>query len=66
MEQSTLEERVTTLEKTVAKIIAESNRPKVEKNWQNAVGLLKDDPIARAVDEEGRKIRQADRQQSRS
>ena len=61
MGQATLEDRVTNLEKTVAKIIAESYHSDVKKNWRNAVGLFNDDPIAKAIDEEGCKIRQADR-----
>ena len=66
MGQATLEDRVADLEKTVAKIIAGSYRSPVKKNWRDAVGLFNDDPIAKAIDEEGRKIRQADRQQGES
>ena len=63
MSQATLEDRVTDLEKTVANLIAELHTVDVKKEWRTIVGLFNDDPIAKAIDEEGRKIRQADRLQ---
>ena len=63
MSQATLEDRVTDLEKTVANLIAELHTVDVQKDWRTIVGLFNDDPIAEAIDEEGRKIRQADRLQ---
>ncbi len=66
MEQATLEDRVADLEKTVTKIIAGSYRSDVKKNWRDTVGFFKDDPIAKVSAEEGRKMREADRQQGES
>ncbi|MEE4379670.1 MAG: hypothetical protein V2J55_19455 [Candidatus Competibacteraceae bacterium] len=66
MVQATLEERLYELEKTFASIISGSSSADVKKHWRDVVGFFDDDPIAKAIDEEGRKIRQADRQQSGS
>jgi hypothetical protein len=61
MSQETLEKRVTVLERMVAQIAAESECLKAKKSWRNTIGTFAGNPIAKAIDEEGRKIRQAER-----
>jgi hypothetical protein len=39
--------------------------PTVEKNWRSTIGMFADDPLMKEIDEEGRKIREADREQAR-
>jgi len=64
MVQATLKDRVADLEKTVAGLIDELQPSGVKKDWRAAVGYFKHDVFAKAIDEEGRKIRQIDRQQN--
>jgi hypothetical protein len=45
----------------VAQIAAESECLKAKKSWRNTIGTFAGNPIAKAIDEEGRKIRQAER-----
>ena len=56
-----LPERVGALEQALK---LRSLAPK-EKNWQNVVGMFGDSEFMRQVDEEGRKIREAERKQAR-
>ncbi|WP_143309147.1 transferase hexapeptide repeat containing protein [Candidatus Entotheonella palauensis] len=60
---TTLEERVAALEKTVAQLLSRSDATITKKDWRSALGMFADDPIMREIDEEGRRIREADRQQ---
>jgi len=63
MSEPSLEERVAALEKTVAQILAESSDPGVKKDWHAVIGMFEDDPGMRAIDDEGRRIRDEDRRQ---
>jgi uncharacterized small protein (DUF1192 family) len=65
MEQPTLEERVAALEKTVARLIAQSNSPGIKEDWRSTVGMFDDDPVMKEIDNEGRKIREEDRRQAK-
>jgi hypothetical protein len=60
----TLEERVTALEKTVAQLLSQSPAAAGKKDWRSTLGMFADDPVMREIDEEGRRIREADRQQT--
>ena len=64
MAQATLEERVANLEKLVATIIGGSTS-QGSKDWRRTIGMLGDDPIQKQIDAAGRKIRQADRRQTK-
>lgn len=66
MTQPTLEERVTALEETVARIIAQSTSVPVKKDWRSTLGMFANDPVMQEIDEEGHKIRMADRQRAKS
>ena len=65
MTTQTLEERVAALERTVAELVARSARDSGKKDWRSTIGMFANDPVMREIDEEGRKIREADREQSR-
>jgi hypothetical protein len=60
MAQNTLEERVRALEETVAAIVADRTA-KPKKDWRSTIGMFKNDPVFAEIQEEGRKIREADR-----
>ena len=62
----TLEERVTALEQTVAQLLSQAGATAESKDWRSTLGMFVDDPIMEEIDEEGRRIRQADRQQAPS
>jgi len=64
MTQLTLAERVTVLEEAVAHILAQSTPGAGKKDWRSTLGMFADDPVMQAIDEEGRRIREADRQQA--
>ena len=64
MAQATLEERVSALEKLVAKFMAGS-QAQGPKDWRNTIGMFGDDPIQKRIDAAGRRIRQADRRRTK-
>ena len=63
MSDTTLEQRVTALEKQVAELMEKILSPPVEKNWRSTIGMFAGDELMKEIDEEGRKIREADREQ---
>ena len=64
MAQATLEERVSVLEKLVAKFMA-GPHAQGPKDWRSTIGMFGDDPIQKRIDVAGRKIRQADRRRTK-
>ena len=66
MAQPTLEERLEALERTVAELTGRS-KPGLENNdWQSTVGMFANDPVMKEIQEEGRKIRDAERRDAES
>jgi hypothetical protein len=65
MTVQTLEERVAALERTVTQLVARSATDNGRKDWRSTVGMFANDPIMKQIDEEGRKIREADREEAR-
>ena len=63
MPQPTLEERVAALEAAMERLLAQSTSPPATQGWRSTLGMFADDPIMQEIDEEGRKIREADRKQ---
>ena len=63
---ATLEERVAAIEETVARLLSQSDSVVAKKDWRSTVGMFADDSIMKEIDEEGRRIREADRQQAQS
>ena len=60
-----LEQRVDVLEKRVAEVSARILAPMPEKDWRSTLGMFAGDPVMREIDEEGRKIREAEREEAR-
>jgi hypothetical protein len=61
---TTLEERVAALEETVAQLLSQSASGVAKKDWRSTLGMFADDSIMKEIDEEGRRIREAGRQQA--
>jgi hypothetical protein len=66
MTKRTLEERITALEQTVAELVSESRGAPVAPDWRCAIGRFAGDAVMQEIDEEGRRLREADRQQAQS
>jgi ADP-ribose pyrophosphatase YjhB (NUDIX family) len=64
----TLENRVTALEQLMERITnrvtADETLPR-KKDWRRTIGMFANDPIMKEIDEETRKIREADRDRAR-
>jgi hypothetical protein len=67
MSQQTLEARVAALEKEVARLAGELRlgREPGRDDWKRTLGMFANDPIMKEIEEEGRKIREADRRRAR-
>jgi hypothetical protein len=63
MTHATLEERVAVLEQTVARLVAGGNG--IKKDWQSTIGMFEGDAVIREIQEEGRKLREVERQATR-
>jgi len=63
MSETTLEERVTTLEKLVAEIVRKADTGMRKKDWRRTVGMFDRDSIMKEIIDEGRRVREADRRQ---
>jgi hypothetical protein len=59
MPQPTLEQRVSALENAVAVLVAGTGGQK--KDWKSTVGMFEGDAVIAEIQEEGRKIREAER-----
>ena len=65
MSDATLEERVAVLEKQVAELLSDSQKPKREKDWRRTVGMFTGDPVMKEIHEEARRFREEDRERAR-
>jgi len=66
MAQPTFEERLEALEKAVARL-ADRSQPALEGNgWRSTIGAFANDPVVKEIQEEGRKIREAERRGAQS
>ncbi len=61
MSQHTLEDRVSALEAKLAGLVASVERG--NGGWRSTIGMFADDPVMREIQEEGRRIREAERRQ---
>ena len=68
MSQPSLEECVIALEEAVARLTnyLPGEKPPAEPDWRSTIGMFANDPIMKEIDEEGRKIREADRRRKGS
>jgi hypothetical protein len=65
MSKATLEERVATLEKQVAHLLAsQPSQPTGFKDWHRAIGLFPQDDLMKKIDAAGQAIREADRRRA--
>jgi hypothetical protein len=61
MSQPTLEDRVATLEQTVKSLVDAARSGKQGNDWRSTIGMFAGDPLIVEIQEEGRKIREAER-----
>lgn len=61
----TLEERVAALEETIAQLLSQSDSVVTKKDWRSTLGMFADDPIMKEIDEEGRRMREAEASDAR-
>jgi hypothetical protein len=61
MARRSLKERVDALEQAVAALAAGGPAGNQEKDWKSTIGMFEGDPVMQEIQEEGRKIREADR-----
>jgi hypothetical protein len=66
MTPPTLEERVTALEEMVAQLLSQFASGDTKQDRRSTLGMFADDLVMQEIDEEGRRIREADRQKARS
>ena len=65
MIQRTLEERVATLEETVAALVTRRDTAKQKGDWRSTIGMFAGDSVIRQIQEEGRQLREAERAAAR-
>jgi hypothetical protein len=63
--ESTLEKRMDALEKEVAELRTKVDRLTAPKDWRSTIGMFAGDEVMRQIEEEGRKIREKDRERAR-
>ena len=61
MSQPTLEQRITSLEETVKGLVAAARTGNQEKDWQRTIGMFEGDSVIAEIQEEGRRLREAER-----
>ena len=66
MTQMTFEERLEALEKAVAQLTDRSKPALESSDWRSTVGMFANDSVMKEIQEEGRKIRDAERQDAQS
>lgn len=66
MTQQTLEDRVSAIEKTLAQLLEQIKSVDKEKDWRSTVGMFAADPVMKQIQEEGEKIRKAERREAGS
>ena len=65
MAQSSLEERVATLESEVAALKAPRVKPRRKKDWRRTLGMFGDDEVMKRIFDAALAYREADREQAR-
>ncbi len=63
---ATLEERLARVEQLVEELVRKSNSPERQKDWRRTIGMFDGDPVMKEIIEEGRRIREQDRAETRS
>ncbi len=65
MAQAKWQERMQVLERQVAELKAEVAKLKEPKDWRSTIGMFDGDEVMEQIFEEGRKIREKDREKAR-
>lgn len=65
MSSQTLEERVEKLERAFAQLMNANLKKPGRDDWKKTFGMFADDPVMKQIQEEGQKIREADRERAR-
>ena len=67
MPEANIETRLNTLEQQVqgilAKLSASNGSERTSRDWRQSLGMFDNSPMMRQIDEQGRRIRQQDREQ---
>ena len=63
---ATFEERLARVERLLDELLRKSPMSEPPKDWRRTVGMFDGDPVMKEIIEEGRRIREQDRVQSRS
>ncbi|MBC7818118.1 MAG: hypothetical protein IAG10_14610 [Planctomycetaceae bacterium] len=66
MPPQTLEDRMARVEKLVDELVQKSGSTEPPKDWRRTVGMFDGDPVMKEIIEEGRRIRELDREQTRT
>ncbi|MGH9318693.1 MAG: hypothetical protein ACRD3V_02230 [Vicinamibacteria bacterium] len=66
MAQPTFEERLEALEKAVARLTDRSRAGQESEDWRSTIGMFANDSVMKEIQEEGRKIRDAERPDAQS
>lgn len=64
-ESNALEERVQALEEQVAELMKRVMASPPTKVWRSTIGMFANDSVMKEIQEEGRKIREAEREEAR-
>jgi hypothetical protein len=65
MSQTTVEERISALERIVAELVQSRRRASRVKDWKRTVGMFSGNELMKEIDAAGQKIRDLDRQRAR-
>ncbi len=67
MSESKIEERILTLEQQMREVIQKIQSTPLQnsetKDWRKSLGMFNEHPVMKQIDENGRRIRQDDREQ---
>lgn len=65
MAQTSVEERISALERAVAELVQSRQRAGRAKDWKRTVGMLSGNELMKQIDAAGQAIRERDRQRAR-
>ena len=63
MAPATLDARLTRVEQLVDELVRKANGVERPKDWRRTIGMFDGDPVMKEIIDEGRRIRELDRQQ---
>jgi len=66
MPPQSLEDRMSRVEKIVDELVQKAGSVEPPKDWRRTAGMFDDDPIMKEIIEEGRRLRELEREQTRT